>query len=404
LVFNLDRRVATLALLALGACRGDKPPKRRDAAPAAAAVDARTAPWPALADLPVVRAIAVIELPVASRVPPASIVGPLVVGDLAVIGSSQIGFAAIDWRGGTVAWRRTTGPHLAPPLAHADGVLLVGECERAPLAPADQIVVGCWLVVSPTGSVVGAGPIVGDADPVAAFVAARGETSLIPLAEHRMRWSRGDAAIVIDLDTGRAVPTSVVPLAAIARHKRREWRIAIEPDEALVARDPAGVEQWRMTTRFAAVIGILPGQAHEVPMVRVVNLKGASGHGFVDLIDIDATGSRLGQAGALVPGIQIIGHAFAPTPGDTVLAVRLDTTLQHDYLAAHDGRGGLAWVWPLPERARPDPVGLAFADDGSVIAFHDGDRVSVLPAVSRRSTRSLSHPGSGPEPSGNPTP
>jgi hypothetical protein len=144
----------------------------------------------------------------------------------------------------------------------------------------------------------------------------------------------------------------------------------------------------------------LPGQAHEVPMVRVVNLKGASGRGYIDLIDIDATGSRLGQAGALVPGLAVTGHAFAGTPGDTALAIRLDGSLERDYVAAHDARGGLAWVWPLPARPRADPVGLAFTDDGQVLVFHDGDRLTVLPAVSGRSTRA----GAGSGPSQNPTP
>jgi hypothetical protein len=372
-----------LIAIAIAGCKGGtkpKPPLVIDAAPRVV-VDAAPS-WPELDGLPHVSPTLTIELPTKAFEPLVSLAGPVASGDLAVLGSSQFGFAAIDWRTGKVAWRRETGPHVAPPVVHADGVLVVGECPTAgPRPKTKDVVVGCWWIVASHGLDLAAGRIAGTEREMRDFVAARGEATLIPLDDHRLTWTRGDAAIAIDLDTGRATPASVEPVAAIARYKGREWRIAIEPDDALVARDPSGAEKWRMVTRFAAVIGVLPGESYEVPMVRVVNLKGASGRGFVDLIDIDATGSKLGQAGALVPGLEVIGHAFAGAPGHTALALRLDNSIERDYIAAHDGRGNLAWVWPLPRRPRADRVGLAFTETGEVLAFHDGDRLTILPPV-----------------------
>jgi hypothetical protein len=380
--------IAVAALASIVACKGRGSARRtaRDAATAGVVADAAPAyAWPELADLPRAEPVLTVQLPATRGTPLASVVGPTVVGDVVVIGTSQLGFVAVDWRSGTIAWRRGAGAHLAPPIAFPAGALVVGECERAPIAPTDRVVVGCWHVVSPAGVDAGAGMLAGDAAALAPFVGARGREQLVPLDDHRARWTRGDAAIDVDLIAGTAVPAPVRPPYVIARHKGREWHIAIEADEKLVARDPTGAEAWRMETAFAAVVGVLPGQAYEVPMVRVVNLHGASGKGYVDIIDIDTTGSKRGQAGTLVPGIQVLTTAFAR--GDSIIAVRADTSLLHDFVAAHDARGGLVWVWPLPTPApRVDPVGAAFTDDGSVIVFFDGDRLVVLPAVSRNPT------------------
>jgi hypothetical protein len=383
--------LAALAIGGLsGGCRGGKAPKARDAAGerAAPAIDAGPYGWPELAELPVVEPVARIELRAAGDGPPlAATVGPVVVGDLAIVGTSRIGFVAVDWRAHELAWQRTAGPHVAPPVAHGDGVLLVADCERAPLPPTGSIIVGCWRVVSEIGADQGTGTLHGPADAVQDFVGARGAVDLVRIDEHRLIWRRGEHAVEIDIDAGTAVPAPVAPVPVIARHGKREWRIAIEDESGvLVARDPRGVEQWRTRTTFDAVIGVLPGLSHEVPMVRAAKLDGVSGRGMVDLLDVEVTGSRQGQAGALVPGIQILGHAFRP-PGDTALAVRLDASVRHDFIAAHDRHGRLAWVATLPELPRVDPVGLAITED-AVLAFHDGRLLTVLPpaAVSRNPT------------------
>jgi hypothetical protein len=370
--------VAAVALA--GGCRGKKAPARRDAAPVRpAAGDAVPYGWPELADLPRIEPIAVIGLPGAGGPPLASVVGPVVVGDLAIVGTSRLGFVALDWRTGTVAWTRTAGAHLAPPLPRDDGVLLVSDCERAPLPPTGQITVGCWRIVSPIGADLAAGAVAGDAAAVRDFVGERGPVRW-GTDDARPVWVRGQRAVALDLDAGRAEPVPPGREAVIARHAGRAWWLALEDDGVLVARDPAGAEAWRTRTTFAAVVGVIPGQRYEVPMARAVKLDGVSGKGVIDLLDVEVTGSRQGQAGTTVPGIAVLAHALR-APGDTVLAIRLDATVQHDFVSAHDARGRLAWVWPLPERPRVDPVGLAITAD-AVIAFHDGDRVAILPPVS----------------------
>jgi hypothetical protein len=322
--------------------------------------------FPELDDLPRTAPIATVAL-ASPTTPIASVVGPTLVGDIAVVGASHLGFVGIDWRAAKVAWSRSAGTRLAPPFVLGDdAIALIGDCTSG-----DAI--GCRHDVAPAGVDIARATIRGD---VPAFVAARGETAVLPGAGDRLIWIRGDAAISFGPD-GDAVPVSAAPPPAIAVHGGKTFRIAIE-DEALVARDDTGAEAWRIRTRFAAVLGVVPGQPHEVPMVRVAHLDGVSGRGFVEVLDIDATGSKRGQAAFPVPGIQLLGHGV-DDDGGVVLAVRLDTTLRRDFLVRYDGRGNLRWVWPLPDRVRTDPIGVAIATDGHVVAFHDGDRVTILP-------------------------
>jgi hypothetical protein len=39
------------------------------------------------------------------------------------------------------------------------------------------------------------------------------------------------------------------------------------------------------------------------------------------------------------------------------------------------------WTYQLPQLPRPDPVGIAIAND-AVVVFHDGDTLTVLPELS----------------------
>ena len=165
-----------------------------------------------------------------------------------------------------------------------------------------------------------------------------------------------------------------------ATHQGKSWQIGIE-DQALVARDPRGQEAWRIGQRFAAVVGIVPGLPYEVPMVRVAHLNGVSGRGFLELLDIDATGSQRGQAAFPVRGISVLGHGMN-ADGLTAIAIRLDASIQRDYVMAYDQRGTHMWAWQLPERPRPDPVGV-WVEPARVVVFLDTDRVVVLPIAKR---------------------
>ena len=98
------------------------------------------------------------------------------------------------------------------------------------------------------------------------------------------------------------------------------------------------------------------------------------------------------------PGIGLIGHAI-DSVGDVALAVRLDRSLERDYIAGYAANALLMWTYPLPRVPRADPVGIAIAPD-AVVVFHDGDTFTVLPELSAPPTA----PGAVRPPSENATP
>jgi hypothetical protein len=81
-----------------------------------------------------------------------------------------------------------------------------------------------------------------------------------------------------------------------------------------------------------------------------------------------------------VPGIAVTSHAIDAV-GNVAVAVRLDTSLERDYIAGYAANALLMWTYALPQVPRPDPIGIAMAPD-AVVVFHDGDTVTVLPEVS----------------------
>lgn len=374
-----------LALLVVG-CRSKHKAASKHRVPDASAsadrsvvqVDAgQSATWPLLDDRPRAVADAVFQLSPDTSMPLLSAVGPVEIDGLVVVGSSQLGFVAIDMERRAQRWHRATGSRLAPPLAAVDGILLVSDCALPP-APTrigiGQRLLGCYRVLSADGEERIAAPISGDDAAVAAFASEPGPSALYPQTPDRVRWQRGEYAVDFNITTGLAVPASPTPAGVTARHGKRSWQIRLGED----ALDAIGTSamSWKVSSRFAALLGVIPGAGYEVPTVRVARLSGANGQGQVELLDIDATGSRRGHAAHPIPGIVVLAHTFRA--GDTALAVRLDTSLRHDYIAAFDRRAGLRWVWPLPESTRVDPIGLAISDT-KVYAFFDGAHIAVLP-------------------------
>ena len=135
------------------------------------------------------------------------------------------------------------------------------------------------------------------------------------------------------------------------------------------------------------------------PGVRVASAIMHAGQPEILIFDMDATGSLHGQVSmSPVPGIGVTAHAIDAV-GDVALVVRLDTTLQRDYIAGFAANALLMWTYPLPQMPRPDPVGIAMAPD-AVVVFHDGDTLTVLPEVSAPPTA----PGAVRAPSENATP
>ncbi|HEY5923911.1 MAG TPA: hypothetical protein VIV11_19665, partial [Kofleriaceae bacterium] len=117
------------------------------------------------------------------------------------------------------------------------------------------------------------------------------------------------------------------------------------------------------------------------------------------VFDIDATGSLHGQVSlSPAPGIGLIGHGI-DSVGNVAMAVRLDTSLERDYIAGYAANALLVWTYALPRMPRADPVGIAVAHD-AVVVFHDGDTFTVLPELSAPPTA----PGAVRAPSENATP
>jgi hypothetical protein len=133
-------------------------------------------------------------------------------------------------------------------------------------------------------------------------------------------------------------------------------------------------------------------------MIRVANVGTFGGRAELNLLDIDATGSLHGQAAFPVPALSLLGFAASPV-GDVAIAVRLDASLRRDFIVGYAANALLMYVYPLPGVPRADPVGVAIAED-AVVAFHDGDTVTVLPELSTPPTA----PGAPRAPSQNPTP
>lgn len=367
----------------------------------AMASDAPATGWAALAELPVIHAVREVTLPSRPDQPRFDVVGPVILGDIAVVGSSQLGFAGVDWRRGAIAWTKPAGSRLAPPVVHDEDLVLIGDCLSTPAIPAGDQLLGCMRTVTALGADQAYIAIHGKAAAVDEFSHSAGDQRTW-LAGDRVRWVRGDHAIAIDLMSGIATPAPSEPPFVGVTYKDRHWDI--EEVEGRIVAHAKGKTAWQTEHAYGRLLGAvyMPGQS---PLVRVATINARFGDPEVRLLDIDATGSMGGQASwSTVPGISILAHAISPV-GDVALAVRMDKTLKHDYIAGYAANALLLWVYPLPETARVDPVGVAIGLDAerapeAVVVFHDGDTVTILPELSSPPTA----PGAARGPSENATP
>lgn len=313
-------------------------------------VDA-TKPWPELDGFPRTAATRVVALPVKPDVPAFDVAGPVIAGDVAVVASSQFGFLGIDWRAGKIAWTKAAGIRVAPPAVLANGnVVLFGDCITPPQIPDNEFLVGCLRVVTPTGTDLAYSAIRGKPKSMEAFVGARGAQGVWPAPDGRnARWRRGDAAIAIDLINGAAKPASTD--APVVEHRGKRW-----------------------------------------------DIRHVEGRVVATVFDIDATGSLHGTVARPPPGIGVLARGTSAV-GDAAIAVRVDASLRRDIIVGYAANVLLRWVYPLPERQRASPVGLALTAD-AVVVFHDGDTFTVLPELSPPPTTS----GAPLRSSKNPTP
>jgi hypothetical protein len=392
------RRI-TLAAVIASACKPRHAPALEDAAPArdarprdaAVAVIDAAAVWSELAEFPAVQPVRVIALPARPDVPRFDVGGPVIAGDVAVVSSSQLGFAAIDWRRGALVWTRPAGLHVAPPLTITEGVILIADCT----APADvtDTLLGCMRVVTASGIDQSYAAIHGKR--VDAFAAAAGPQEVWLDGARTVRWRRGDQAVSIDLMTGVATPTAAVSPPLRVVHRTHAWDIT-RTDDRIIARE-RGQIAWQTRRAYTAVIGAVY-LADFTPMVRIASIGVFGNRSELNLLDLDATGSMHGAVAFPVPAISALGHAIDAV-GNTAIALRMDSSLRHDFVVGYAASSLLMYVFRLPEIPRADPVGLAVAPD-AVLVFHDGDTFTVLPELSAPPTA----PGAPRAPSKNPTP
>lgn len=383
-----------LVALALLACKAKDPrgvpveaPGEAGVRDAAVLFDAR-GPWPELAAMPSVEADRIIALPARADLPRFDVGGPAIVGDVAIVASSQLGFAAVDWRRGQIAWSKPAGLHVAPPLARGGSAVLIADCLTPP--EVRDTLLGCLRVVTAAGVDETYTAIHGAK--LEGFAHEPGPQQLWLDGEH-VRWRRGERAVRVDLISGVAVPAAIEPPPLHIAYRDRAWDVR-HVDGHLVAK---GVPPWQTQRTYARLVGAV--YLHELaPMVRAINAGGFRGHPELNLFDIDATGSLHGQVAFPMPGIAAMASAVDAV-GNTAVAVRLDTSLRRDYIAGYAATALQVYVYPLPEVVRDDPVGLAVAAD-AVLVFHDGDTLTVLPELSSPPTA----PGAPKAPSQNPTP
>lgn len=385
-----------LLAIALLACKGKHGTAHHadDAGTAkdAAARDAGVDEWHALERFPKVEPVRVVSLPARSTVPRFDVGGPAVTNGIAVVASSQFGFVAVDYNRGQIAWSKPAGIHVAPPLARGGTFVLVGECLQPP--DLKDHLLGCVRVVTPTGGDLSYVPIHGT--DVGEFADEPGLQHVWATGDHTLLWRRGDRAVTIDELTGVATATAAVDPPLEVTYKQKAWQIS-HGDDGVIRATQKGKPAWNTQRAYTAVLGAvyLPDQG---PMVRVSNAGRWGGEPEMNLMDIDATGSMNGQVAVPVPGIGLVGHAIDAV-GDVAIAVQLDRSLDHHFIAGYAANALLMWVYPLPKTQRADPVGLAVAPD-AVVAFHDGDTLTVLPELSAPPTA----PGAARVPSENPTP
>ena len=255
-----------LLLLGLAACRG-KHPVKHDAAPKPrdAAIDATSA-WPELASIAKVEAVRVVALPVKPGVPRFDLGGPVVLGDVAVVASSQFGFLGVDYHDGHIAWTKPAGEHIAPPVVTGGSVALVGDCLDA--QPVHDVLLGCVRIVTATGADQGYLAVHGKG--LEAFASEPGEPHTWAIGDHAIRWRRGDAAVDVDLMTGLAKPAPAQEPAVVVSYKQKTYAITQDEDgtSARQRRDHVADDAHVLA---ADRRGILPEQA---PMMRAPRTPG----------------------------------------------------------------------------------------------------------------------------------
>jgi hypothetical protein len=377
--------VATLAVA--GACRGkSKKAPPRDAAPVASAADAGAAPTP-LAAMPKARPRWTVTLD-AAPVPAVDVHGPILVGDAALVAGSAIGIAGIDIKTGAILTERPAAGSVGIAALDDERALAVGDCTDAIRPPKGDALIGCYVVMDAHHEAVyGAGSIVAPQKD-AAQLGGGATTLFISEKPPRLAFVGRDDPdapwlrfVLADPPRGEvlaeAIETREVPIgaraASVSVPAGQFWVV----DDVLEVRhhDPQSLSNRSSVMNIAAA----PGALHALDDDRVRAFRLVPGERALQPIIIDPATLRLDDLGTAVPGIDLLAAAHG-TKGYAI-AVRLDTSLANDYVAAFTTDGTLSYAYalpPPPNGGRALPVGIAMTDD-AVIVFHDGNTISALP-------------------------
>jgi hypothetical protein len=387
-----DVRVLIAALLAAscGKGAGSSPKDASVAAPDAAIIVAKAddSGWAPLADMPRAHPRWTAHVPLADANAAAiDVHGPLIVDGSAVVSGSQLGAVGVDVATGAVRFQRPDTGRVAPPVVLGDDLFVVGDCADAVAAPAGKIVVGCYSVLDAANqSDHGAGSIVADGADAKALGAGPTMLRLHDRTAYLGRDSGWITWTIADPPRGEASATAVPQKEVPAPP---EWSaLLLDPgtrdavdlavhDSVLVIHyaNPDLVADRQAVRDFANGDGALAVIAPR----QVRGFQKVYGEDMIQPVVVHVDGLELDTLGAPLPGISILGAA----QGDRgfVVAVRLDATLQHDYVAAVTADGALAWVYPLPPppgQGRTAPVGVALTD-GAAVVFFDGQILAALP-------------------------
>jgi hypothetical protein len=333
--------------------------------------------------------------------------GPVMAGDVVLVASSAIGFAALARDTGAVRWQRRGEEQPQRPIVRGDVVLLPGRCSEAiDEAPADAAIAGCVDEVAlATGELRRRRWVVAPGPAQRPTVLGMIDDRLIWGADGVV-WIEGDVPTVVARQADSEMPLAVAatPTGAIVI-----WRGGVE----IAARDEAGayrsvarrrfservlrgvtqpvivgevaavvvddvLQGWRVDTgkvvwRATARMSFAPGSLVGGERLRAIALDGG-----IHVIEVDPASGAILREGERRPGLQAASVRFGAA-GDAVVAVRPTTSLLHDQVMYFDAAHAHRWTWevPTPSAARLDPVGVDGGGD-HVFAFYDGREVARL--------------------------
>lgn len=316
--------------------------------------------------------------------------GPILIDGVAIVAASGIGAMGVDLARGEILYQRAQGSHVPLPVPIApDQLLTVGDCLSPVDVPKGAELIGCYTVLALRDpAAYGAGSLIASPADAAALgggstaLAVTGRTAYLGRSDGWIRWELGDPP------RGEARATAV-PRRDVPEHAgspsltvgEGDDRVELwSVDDVLELRyhDPSLISDRSAVKDISSAPGALGAISDDPRAARAFRLP--QGEAAIQPVVIHVDGLELRELGTAMPGISLLAAAHGVR--GYAIAVRLDATLQHDYVAALTADGRVAWVYELPAPpggGRAQPVGLAMTDQ-LVVVFHDAVAVAALPA------------------------